>query len=76
MLKKKKTRIPCGFDNLEYEERLRRLKLTSLKDRRIRGDIIEIYKIVKGNEGIEWVKTPRLRYDLEMKGSSKGHQRE
>ena len=35
-----------GFKNLSYEERLRRLKLPSLKFRRIRGDMIETYKIL------------------------------
>ena len=30
------------------------------------GNIIEMYKIVKGNEGIEWVKPPRLRSDLKL----------
>ena len=44
------TRIPYGFDELEYEERLRRFNLTTLKHRRIRGDIIEMYKIVNGYE--------------------------
>ena len=39
------TRFPYGFDELEYEERLRRLNFTTLKDRRIRGDIIEMHKI-------------------------------
>ena len=36
------TQIPYGFSELEYEERLTRLNLTALKDRRIKGDIIEI----------------------------------
>jgi hypothetical protein len=37
-----------GFSNLTYPERLRRLKLPTLSYRRIRGDIIELYKIVTG----------------------------
>ena len=45
----RESRIPYGFDELEYEERLRRLNLITLKDGRIRRDIIEMYKIVKGN---------------------------
>ena len=32
--------ISYGFDELEYEERLRRLNLTTLENRKIRGDII------------------------------------
>ena len=34
---------------LHYEERLRRLKLPTLKYRRIRGDMIELYKIFAGS---------------------------
>ena len=77
------TKIPYGFDRLKYKEMLRRLNLTTLKDIRIRGDIIEMYKINKGQEGIEWVKRSRLRSDLGLnapingvRGNSQRFQRE
>ena len=34
--------------NLEYEERIRKLKLPTLKYRHMRGDIIETFKIIIG----------------------------
>ena len=34
--------------NKSYEERLRVVKLPTLKYRRIRGDMIEVYKIING----------------------------
>ena len=34
--------------HLTYEERLNRLGLTTLEERRIRGDLIETFKIMKG----------------------------
>jgi hypothetical protein len=37
-----------GFHELSYEERLRKLNLPSLNYRRIRGDMIEMFKIAKG----------------------------
>ena len=37
-----------GFENLQYEERLKHLNLTTLRTRRIRGDLIEVFKIFKG----------------------------
>ena len=40
------TKNIIGMKNLNYEERLRLLKLPSLEYRRIRGDMIEVYKIL------------------------------
>ena len=38
--------------SLPYEARLKRLNLTTLEIRRIRGDLIEVYKILNGLEKI------------------------
>ena len=40
------TKRVAGMNTLPYEERLRSLNLPSLAYRRIRGDLIETYKIV------------------------------
>ena len=40
-----KTCHQIGYKKLHYEESLRRLKLPTLKYRKIRGDMIELYKI-------------------------------
>ena len=38
--------------NLSYSQRLNKLKLYSLERRRLRGDLIEIYKILTGKENV------------------------
>ena len=37
-----------SLKNLEYEDRLRKLKLPTLRYRRLRGDMIETYKLTSG----------------------------
>ena len=46
------TAMVYSFGNLKYEERLERLNLFSLQYRRMRGDMIEIYKIISGLEDV------------------------
>ena len=41
-----------GFSKLPYCERLKRLGLWSLEERRNRADLIEVFKMVKGLSGI------------------------
>ena len=43
-VQKRATQLVDGLGNLEYSERLRKLKLPSLKYRRLRGDMIEVFK--------------------------------
>ena len=40
------TELVIKLKHLKYKERLERLKLPTLRYRRIRGDMIEVYKIL------------------------------
>ena len=46
------SKMVYGFGNFKYEERLERLNLFPLQYRRMRGDIIETYKIISGLEDV------------------------
>ena len=63
------TRLIPEMRGLDYEERLNRLDLYSLEFRRMRGDLIETYKIMKGMDRVEVE-----RFFLLRKGSrTRGH---
>ena len=47
------TKFVMSLRKIEYEERLRRLKMTTLENRRLRGDMIETCKILNGREDID-----------------------
>ena len=51
-VQRRATKIVPALRNLPYEERLRRLNLTTLEERRVRGDMIETYKLLTGKEDI------------------------
>ena len=55
---------------LDYEERLNRLGLYSLEFRRLRRDLIETYKIMKGLDRVEVERFFQLRKDSRTRGHS------
>ena len=52
-IQRRATKLPNELKNLPYEERCRKLGITSLEERRQRGDMIEVFKIMKGLENID-----------------------
>jgi ribonuclease P/MRP protein subunit RPP40 len=59
----------AGMTRMSYEERIKFLDMTTLETRRIRGDLIEVFKILKG---IEDVKEEQF-FTME-KGCTRGHE--
>jgi len=43
------TKLFISIKNFSYKDRLKKLKLPTLKYRCIRGDMIEVYKILSNN---------------------------
>lgn len=71
-VQRRATKIPYDHRQLSYEERLKRWNITSLEDRRIRGDLIEMYKIVNGIERINWTNGLPFRRDRNVLGAAQG----
>lgn len=66
------TKMPRALKDLRYEDRLKALKLTTLKARRERGDLIETFKIFSGHyncPGIQEIFTTNTNVNL--RGHSK-----
>ena len=54
-VQKRATRLVPGTKNMDYDQRLAYLKdLPKLQERRVRGDMIETYKILTGKEDTKW----------------------
>lgn len=64
------TRLVGGIKKDTYEIRLKKLKLTTLQDRRERGDMIEVYKILTGKEKVD----PEIFFNKRKTGHNlRGH---
>ena len=55
-VQRRATTMVYGYNDLTYEQRLRRLDITTLKTRRLRGDLIEVFKIIKGFDKVDYLK--------------------
>lgn len=53
-VQRRATKMIGQLRNVNYEDRLNKLNLTSLEERRARGDLIEQFKIVSNFDLIEW----------------------
>ena len=56
MVQRRATKMIYGFNVLTYEQRLRRFGITTLETHRLRGDIIDVFKTIKGFEKVDYLK--------------------
>ena len=52
-IQRRATKLIPGLRDLRYEERLKECGLTTLETRTLRGDQIEVFKILNGYENID-----------------------
>ena len=69
-VQKRATKMVRGCKNLNYSERLRYLALPTLRYRRLRGDMIEVYKILHGYYDSNVVPTLLRNHDTRSRGNS------
>jgi len=63
------TRLFPDLINKPYEDRLDVLALWSLEERRIRADLIEVFKIIKGFSNLNH----KLLFDIDTSSRTRGH---
>ncbi len=71
-VQRRATKIPHQTRHLEYNDRLRAFRLTSLKERRKRGDLIQMYKFVNGFNNVTWFHPNRGANSLSQHGPAGG----
>lgn len=59
-VQRRATKIPSMLRRLDYKSRCEKLDLTFHEERRTRGDLIEMFKIVKGFDQVKWQTAPLI----------------
>ena len=68
-IQRRATKLIPGLRDLRYEERLKECGLTTLETRRLRGDQIEVFKILNGYENID----SNIFFEIQESKITRGH---
>jgi hypothetical protein len=68
-VQRRATKIPISLKDLTYDERLRKLNLTTLIYRRQRTDILQVFRIIKGFDKID----PNFFFKFDRNTITRGH---
>ena len=68
-IQRRATKLIPGLRDLTYEERLNECGLTTLETRRLRGDQIEVFKILNGYENID----SNIFFEIKESKITRGH---
>ena len=68
-VQRRATKLVKEIKHLPYPERLRRLGLSSIEERVLRGDLIETYKLLTGKINVD----PKQLFNVKQPGRTRGH---
>ena len=71
-VQRRATKLVPSLKNLPYEQRLKVIGLTSLSERRQRGDAIQFYKFKNGFNTIDWYHPNSLTNSINTNGPASG----
>ena len=62
-VQRRATKMLPGMKNLSYPERLKALNLPTIQYRRMRGDLIQVYKYLNNYYNVQWSKLFHVKHD-------------
>ena len=68
-VQRRTTKLIAGLRDLSYDDRLKECGLTTLETRRLRGDQIEVFKILNGHANID----PNIFFKIKTGKITRGH---
>ena len=68
-VQRRATKLIEGFRNLSYEARLNKTGLISLEQRRVRGDLIQVFKMIKGFDKVNY----KEFFEISSSSRTRGH---
>lgn len=70
-IQRRVTKIPLELQNMTYTERLAKFNITTLRERRHRGDLIETFKIISGHYTCDVKNIFSQNHNPQLRGHSK-----
>ena len=72
-VQRRATKRAPGLWQIDYDQRLKILGRATLEERRVRGDLIQQFKIVKGFDKVNWYQQPIFKKDTSSQYLTRGN---
>src|SRR5882757_7759717 len=68
-VQRRATKLIEGFRHMSYTERLSQTGLISMEKRRVRGDLIEVFKMLSSKDGVDFINF----FEIQSYNRTRGH---